>query len=297
VYDVIIVGGGPAGLSAALVLGRCRRNVLICDAGEPRNRHAESIHGYLTRDGTPPMDFLEMGREEVRRYGVEVRQAEVTHAERREDWFSVRLAAGEELASRMLLLATGVVDELPAVEGAREFYGRSLWHCPYCDGWEARDRPLGVYGHGKKGLGLALSLKTWSDDVILFTDGQSSLDEDLQARLDRNAVGLEERRIRRLEGEDGELRRVVLEDGASIERRGMFFETGQRQRYPLAERLGCRFSEEGVVLVDSHSETGVPGLFVCGDASEDVQFVVVAAAEGAKAAVKINTAFMREESA
>lgn len=294
-YDVIIVGGGPAGLSAALVLGRCRRTVLVCDSGQPRNRHARGIHGYLTRDNISPFEFLSLGREQAAAYGVDFREVEVTDAVRHEGGFRVELASGGPLDCRMLLIATGVEDELPPLEGARELYGKSLWHCPYCDGWEARDMPLAVFGPGKKGFGLALALRTWTDDVVLCTHGPSTLDDDLRHRLERNGIGLREEPIARLEGHDGELQRIVFESGEALEREGMFFETGQRQRCPLAARLGCEFNDEGAVVTDTHSGTAIPGLFVCGDASEDVQFVVVAAAEGAKAAVKINAAFIREE--
>jgi thioredoxin reductase len=153
-YDVIIVGGGPAGLSAALVLGRSRRRVLVCDNGRPRNAASHGLHGYLTRDGILPGELLRIGGEQLEPYGVEFRQIEAADAERDVGGFSVLLAGGECVRSRLLLVATGVVDRLPEIDGVRELYGRSVFHCPYCDGWEMRDEPLAVYGRGRQGAGL-----------------------------------------------------------------------------------------------------------------------------------------------
>ncbi|HVK38008.1 MAG TPA: NAD(P)/FAD-dependent oxidoreductase [Candidatus Kapabacteria bacterium] len=295
-YDVIIVGGGAAGLSAALVLGRCRRTVLICDTGRPRNAAAHRMHGYLGRDGTNPLEFLRMGRDEVAHYGVEFRDVEVTDAVRGDDGFEVLLADGTRLRSRRLMIATGVVDQLPEIEGVRELYGSSVWHCPYCDGWEARDMPLAVYGRARHGFSLALGLLTWSKDLVLLSDGPLRLDRAQRERLERHHIDVRTAKVVRLEGSDGQLERIHFADGTSIERRGMFFSTGQRQVSELARSLGCRFNSKGTVVTTRTENTGIPGLYVVGDASHDVQFVIVAAAEGARAAVMINTSFQEEES-
>lgn len=294
-FDVVIVGGGPAGLSAGLVLGRCRRSVLICDHGRPRNAAAHRMHGYLGRDDTNPLEFLRMGRDEVARYGVEFRDVEVIDATPIDGGFQVELADGCRVQSRRLLLATGVVDRLPEIDGVRELYGRSIWHCPYCDGWEARDMPVAVYGRAKHGYSLALGLLTWTKDIVLLSDGPLRLRREDRERLDRHGIVLRTERVVRVEGTDGRLELIHLADGSSIKRSGMFFSTGQRQVSQLAKALGCRFNKKGTVITNRNQETGVDGLYVVGDASHDVQFVIVAAAEGAKAAVMVNTSFQKEE--
>lgn len=295
-HDVIIVGAGPAGLSAALILGRCRRRVLVCDAGNPRNAASHAVHGFLTRDGMSPAEFLRAGREQLRCYAnVELRETEVTHAGCAGDHFAVVLRDGTRCTSRKLLLATGVVDEVPRVAGIDKFYGRSVFHCPYCDGWEVREQPLAVYGRGEKGRGLALMLTLWSGDVVLCTDGPADLSGEDRALLSRHNVAVREEPIARLEGTaDGLLERVVFARGEPLPRRALFFNTGQYQRSPLLTELACEFTEKGGARTGEFEETNVPGLYVAGDASREVQLVIVAAAEGARAAFAINTALLHE---
>jgi thioredoxin reductase len=295
-FDVVIVGAGPAGLSAALVLGRARRRVLVCDAAHPRNARSHGLRCYLTRDGIAPGEFLRLGRNELRPYEtVELRQTEVIDAQYVADKFEVRLSNGDLLTSRKLLLATGVVDEIPELEGLPEFYGTSVFHCPYCDGWEMRDQPLAVYGQGENGLGLALELTFWSRNLVLCTDGPSQLSgEDIQ-RLERRNISLNENKIARLEGSAGALERIVFANGESLAARGMFFSTGQKQGSDLPQKLGCKFTEQGCVRTYDYEMTDVPGLYVAGDASRFVQFAIVAASEGALAAVAINKELMKED--
>lgn len=295
-YDVIIVGAGPAGLSAALILGRCRRRVLVCDSGQYRNAAAQAMHGFLTRDGIAPSELRRIGREQLAPYGVELREVTVTGVRAGAQRFEVSLEGGERLVCRKLLLTTGLVDRLPELAGLREMYGKSVHHCPYCDGWEARDQPIGVYGQGSSGVQLALTMKTWSDDVILFTDGPALLGEAEEARLARHGVAVCQERIVRLEGEDGWLSRVVLADGSAVERRSLFLKTRQEQRADLAAQLRCAVTEErGVETAQKHEETTTAGVFVAVDASKDVLLAIVAAAEGANAAFGINGALQEED--
>lgn len=296
-YDVIIVGAGPAGLSAALMLGRCRRSVVVFDNGKPRNAPSRALHGYLTRDGIAPADFLRLARAELARYhSVHLRGEDVSAAECRPgEGFVVTLQSGETVQARKLLLATGVVDNLPDIPGFRELYGRSVFHCPYCDGWELCDQPLGIYGRGARGVGLSLELIAWSRDLVLCTDGPAEIEPDDRVRLERNGIAIREDRVTALEGIDGVLSRVVFENAPPLERRALFFTTGQYQRSDLLERLGCEFNDKGTVRTGKYETTHLPGLFVAGDASRAVQWVVVAASEGAEAAFAINTDLLKED--
>lgn len=293
-FDVIVVGGGPAGLSAALMLGRCRRSVLVCDLGRPRNRHSAALHGYLTRDGTPPAEFNAIGREELVRYGVQFRPVAVAGAALDAGSFRVSLADGGEERSRFLLLATGVDDEVPPVAEMAACYGRSIFHCPYCDGWEWRDRRLAVYGKGASGVTLALSMKTWSPHVILCTDGLR-LDGRSRGRLERNGIAVRTEKIAAVEHQDGMVSAIRYREGAPDPVEAIFFTAGQHQQSALATGLGCVCNDKGTVDTGRLSQTNVPGVFVAGDASRDAQFVVVAAAEGTKAALAINQALQRQE--
>jgi thioredoxin reductase len=296
-YDVIIVGAGPAGLSAALMLGRCRRSVVVFDNSKPRNAPSRALHGYLTRDGIAPVDFLRLARGELAKYdSVRIRNEEVAAAECRPgDGFVVTLESGETTRARKLLLATGVVDNLPEIPGFREMYGRSVFHCPYCDGWELCDQPLAIYGRGARGVGLSLELTAWSRDLVLCTDGPSEIEPDDRARLERNGIAVREERVTALEGSDGVLSRIAFAGAPPLERRALFFTTGQYQRSDLLERLGCEFNEKGTVRTGKYETTHLPGLFVAGDASRAVQWVVVAASEGAEAAFAINTDLLKED--
>jgi thioredoxin reductase len=295
-FDVVIIGAGPAGLNGALILGRCRRRVLVCDAGRPRNAASHGLHNYLTRDGINPAEFLRLGREELQSYDtVKLLTIEVSDARRLENGFEVTLSNGERAVTRKILIATGVVDDLPKLQGFDSFYGRSVFHCPYCDGWEMRDQPLAVYGKGENGPGLALELILWSRDVVLCTDGPSQLPAEALERLARHNIAVREEQILRLEGKDGMLEQIVFADGKAIQRRGMFFSTGQRQGSELAKNLGCEFTAQGCVATGEYEATNVPGLYVAGDASRLVQFVIVAASEGAQAAVAINKELMKED--
>lgn len=294
-YDVIIVGGGPAGLSAALVLGRCRRSVLVFDQGQPRNAAATAMHGFLSRDGINPLELLRMSRRELRQYPVRFRKSEVIDAKRAKNHFDLKTHDASRFRCRKLLLATGMRDQLPRLDGLTDLYGISIHHCPYCDGWEWRGRALAAYGDGKQAVGLALSLKNWSDDVLVCTNGQRNGLKGLRRTLTKHGIKTCELPIKRLQGRNGKLQRIVFADGSSIRRDALFFSTGQRQKSSLAEKLGCEFDPEGGVKVDKRERTCVPGLFLCGDASRDVQFVIQAAAEGAVAAVTINKEFQEEE--
>jgi thioredoxin reductase len=295
-FDVVIVGAGPAGLSAALVLGRSRRRVLLFDKGDPRNSVTGRLHAFLTRDGCGLAEFRKTARNDLERYPtVEVRDEEVAGAIVADGGFEVTTAAGERIACRKLLLATGLADDLPDLPGFTEIYGKSAFHCPYCDGWEWRDRALGVYGDAEIGRALALELLGWSDDLVLFTDGDQSLDAAARAELARSGIRLVEDDVAAIEAEEGKLRQLVLVGGTKVARDALFFAAPTKQRCGIVAALGCEFDEKGAVKTRAYERTHLRGLYVAGDASRHVELAIVAAAEGAMAAFAINSELLAED--
>ena len=295
-FDVIVVGGGPAGLSAALVLGRCLRRVLLCDSGKPRNFAAREMHGFLTRDCSDPTELRRIGREQLQRYGtVDIRDLAVTNAARAGNGFSVELEDGNRIGCRKLLLATGVRDELPDVPGFDEIYGRSGHHCPYCDGWEWRERALAVYGEAEKGAALALELLGWTRDVVLFVKGDETMSAEQETELQRRRIRVVTSPIVRLESSGGQLTGVRLDSGETVKRDALFFAAPTRQSCGIAELLGCEFDEKGAVRTGELEGSNVAGLYVAGDASRHAGLAIVAAAEGARAAFAINSELLKED--
>jgi thioredoxin reductase len=295
VYDVVIVGAGPAGLSAALVLGRACRSVLLCDRGTPRSWASKAMYGFLSRDGVAPTQFRAIARTELRRYAnVEYIAAEVTAARRlRSGHFSVRVG-DSRVRCRKLLLATGLMDQLPEIAGIERFFGKSVFQCPYCDGWELRNRPVAVYGRGNRGLEIGRALTAWSNDVALCTDGQATLSGGDRLKLQQNNIRIFEQRISRLAGPRGRLERIEFEDGTSLARVALFFDTGSTPQSHFAESLGCKLNARGGIRCGRYEATDVEGLYVAGNITRDVQLSIVAAAEGARAAFGINRSLTRE---
>ena len=304
-YDVVVAGGGSAGLSAALVLGRSRRRTLVLDGGEPRNAPSSGVHGFFTRDGMPPEELLKIGREQVEAYpSVEVRSARVTGASGENGDFEATLDDGTVVRARKLLLATGVVDELPDKPGFKEFWGRGVYHCPYCHGWEVRDRPLAVLSSGEGAAERAAFIRNWSRDLVLLTDGPANLNAEGRRTLSALDIPVREESISYLEGEPagatGGLRRIHFEDGSSLEREGLFYVPPQRQGSGLAKMLGCEIAAMGQAPAGVKSdpttrETTVSGVYVAGDAGNAVQSALLAAASGANAAFFVNHSLATDE--
>jgi thioredoxin reductase len=291
--DAIIIGAGPAGLNAALVLGRCRRDVLVLDSGKPRNAASRALHGYLTRDGAPPMELRRWGREEIARYEtVEFRDLPVTGVERLpEGGFAVRLSDNAVERGRLLLLATGRVDVVPEVSGFQDYYGRGVFHCPYCDGWEHRERPLAVYGRNEPAASLAQGLLTWSSDVTVCTDGPPEWQPATADALMRARIRVISQAVRAAEGAE-RLERLTFADREPLACAAVFFCSDCLQRSTLPERLGCEFDDDGNVRCRHMASTNVPGLFVAGNVRGGIHLAIMAAAEGAEAGVAMNEALL-----
>ena len=295
--DVVIVGGGPAGLSAALVLGRCRRDTVLFDDGNYRNAPARHMRGFLTRDRTSPRELRQLAHADVERYpSVTIIPETIVDARGPAGSFSVITKAGEEYTCGALLLATGFRDTQPAVAGARELHGDLVVPCPYCDAWEVRDQPLAAFSYpDERGARYALLLAQWTRDVVLCADKRPQLGDGLRRELAERGVRVEHRELRSVERE-GDGLRLVFAEGQSLWRRKLFYHLGGEPASSLASRLGAACAENGGVETTRKGETNVPGLFVAGDASRDVLQAIVAAGEGAAAAVTINEYLCRKES-
>ncbi|MBJ6759497.1 NAD(P)/FAD-dependent oxidoreductase [Myxococcaceae bacterium JPH2] len=294
-YDVVIVGAGPAGLSAALVFGRARKRVLLCDAGSPRNARAEHMQGFVTRDGTPPPEFRRIGREQLQPYpNVEVRDARVAAVDVMRPGFQVRFEDGTRVDARRVLLAVGVIDEVPELPGFRELWGTSIVQCPYCHGWEVRDRPFGVLATEPAHLDFALFLTGWSRDLVVFVAAPLVLTPEQRARLVRAGLKAEERPMRALHGTNGHLESIELVDGTRVAREVLFARPPQHLP-EFVRRLGLDLTEQGFVMVtEPYKETSVPGLHAAGDVTTMLQGALVAASAGASAAYAMNHALNQE---
>jgi thioredoxin reductase len=297
VWDVIIVGAGPAGLSAALILGRACRQVLICDSGTPRSWASKRMHAFLTRDGISPSAFRRAAHRELSALGnVTLVPGEATRAVRRPNGgFECTIGRRRPVYGRKLLIATGLLDHLPRIDGIETFFGKSVFQCPYCDGWEFRDTRAAVYGRSRRGFEMARAMTAWCDDIRLCTDGPSRLPRASRVGLKRNGIELIETPIRRLTGRRGKLSAIEFSDGRMLPRDVLFFDTPASGQSNLAESLGCQFTRNKGVKCGQYEATSVPGVFVAGNIIRDVQLSIVAAAEGARAAFGINRALTRED--
>ncbi|WKA51280.1 NAD(P)/FAD-dependent oxidoreductase [Planococcus liqunii] len=289
-YDCVIVGGGPAGLNAALVLGRSRRNVILFDDDSGRNLVTRESHGFITRDGIKPEEFKRLAHKDIAKYdSVEIKQERVMSINRVSDThYEITTEEGKTYHSIKIILATGLREQQPNIPDIEKYYGTSLFSCPYCDGWELRDQPLAVIAD-KSVFELAKKVYTWSKDLIVFTNGEGRLELKDRDRLVAKGIGVREEVIDGLEGDNGQLRSVRLEDGTLIDRVGGFVTPLWSHNAHFGKELGCEENEYGGIKTDEYGRTNVWNVYAAGDASLIVPAqVVIAAGEGSAAAIGVN---------
>ncbi|WP_324277065.1 NAD(P)/FAD-dependent oxidoreductase [Blastococcus brunescens] len=301
-YDVVVVGGGAAGLSGALALSRARRTVLVVDAGRPRNAPAGHVHNYLGREGTPPAELLGIGREEVAGYGGEVLAGDVVGAARADGGFRVDLADGRHVHARRLLVTTGLTDELPDLPGVRELWGRDVLHCPYCHGWEVRDRAIGIVG-GPFGVHAALMWRQWSADVTLFRHTGPELTDDERRQLAARGVRVVDGEVAALETRDGRLSGVRLGSGEVVAREAVVVAPRFTANSVVLRSLGIEPVEMEMLgsVIGSYipseptGATTVPGVWIAGNVANLQAQVIVSAASGLNAAAQLNADLIAED--
>jgi thioredoxin reductase len=299
-YDVVVVGGGAAGLSGALMLGRSRRSVLVVDAGEPRNAPASGVHGFLTRDGTDPAALLQVGREEVRGYGARVLDGRVASAESVDGGFTVTLEDGRRVGARRLLVTTGLVDELPDVPGVRERWGRDVLHCPYCHGWEVRDQPIGILASGPMAVHQALLFRQLTADLTLFLHTAPQPTDEEAEQLAALGITVVEGEVASLEVHEDRLTGVRLQDGEVVPRDAVVVSPRLAARAGILADLGLETTElpHGLgeyVESDATGLTAVPGVWVAGNVTNPTAQVLASASAGAMAGAVINADLVAED--
>lgn len=287
--DVAIVGGGPAGLSAGLMLGRARKQTIIMDEGRPRNAVTRESHGFLTRDGISPAELRSIAREQLLAYpSVSVAEDIVVSITGEDGRFLLETAGGRKMTSKKVLFAAGMKDRPLRIPGLMEVYGKSAFVCPYCDGWELKDEQLVVIHKGAAAMHFAPLLSGWTKRFVICTNGPDELSEAEREDLRRHHIPLYDSPIRMIVSDEGMVSRVELEDGTVIPCTGIFFRSELVPGSELPQAIGCRLSDMGTVAVDEVGKTSVPGIYAAGDVTTHMHQVVAAAAAGSIAAAAIN---------
>jgi thioredoxin reductase len=295
-YDVIIIGGSYAGLSAALVLGRSLRRVLVIDAGKPCNRQTPHSHGFLTRDGETPTQLAAIAREQVGQYPTVSFESGIAITARQVDGgFRVCTDNGESYEGRKLILATGLLDVLPDIPGFADCWGRSVLHCPYCHGYEVHSQPLGVLANGETGYEMATLIQQWSRQLTLFTNGSSTLTDEQRQVLTQLAIPIIETPVTAIEHNDGFMTALVLADGSKVTPKAVFARVPLLQTSNIGEQLGCQFTEHKLIQVNDFGMTSVPGVYAAGDTTTMMRQVANAVAGGAKTGAVLNRELITDD--
>jgi thioredoxin reductase len=302
-FDCAIIGGGPAGLNASLILGRARRNVILFDNNNPRNAVTQESHGFITRDGIKPKEFREIAHEEIGRYpSVVYARREVTSVIKNnnsnEPLFELLTSEyNERYQSKTIIISTGLRDILPSIDNISDYYGRSLFHCPYCDGWELRDKPLVVIiGEQVQGFHFIQTIYNWSKDLVVCTNGTVFQNTEQKDLLQSKGIKIIENKIKNFVGENGQMEKILFENGKSVSRKGGFVMPQLVQSSDFGKQLGCQYNSLGGIAIDSFGRTNIPGVYAAGDASVIAPAqLIIAAAEGVRAAAGVNTDLTQKE--
>lgn len=295
-WDVIVIGGGPAGLAAALWLARYRRSVRLFDAQDPRNKETWAVHGYFGVDDPPPLELRRIGREHAALAGAELEAAVVRTVGGEKDGFRVTLADDRVFRSRRLLFATGLKDIVPEVAGFDDFYGCSIFHCPDCDGPSIRGKKVGILGWGTSIAKYALYFLTWTDELTVLTHSHpKDMSAEALATLEEYGIPVNQKAITALEGAGGRLQQVDFHDGTSEPFDALFFHVACGPGSTLPQDIGCASDDEGILEVDKEFETNVPGVYAAGDITPGTRLVIRAAYEGTRAAIGIHKSLIPEE--
>ncbi|WP_372867552.1 NAD(P)/FAD-dependent oxidoreductase [Planomicrobium okeanokoites] len=296
ILDCAVIGGGPAGLNASLVLGRSRRKTVLFDDNKPRNAVVSESHGFITRDGVDPQEFKRIGHEELAKYpDVEIQKQRVVRVYKEDGLFHLEAENGERFEAKRILLAMGFKEILPDVKRVEEFYGKSLFSCPFCDGWEMRDKALVVISDNEAASHMVKVASNWTDDLIYCTNGRQLLSEE-KSLLESRGIQVYEEKIRALNGDNGKLAEILFEDGRAISREGGFITPEWMLASDIAASLGCKLNDRGGVESDAMKRTNIEGVYACGDVSlAGASQLIFAAAEGSMAAISINAAMIEEK--
>ncbi|OYN67325.1 MULTISPECIES: NAD(P)/FAD-dependent oxidoreductase [Bacillus] len=293
--DCAIIGGGPAGLSAALVVGRGRKQVIVFDDELPRNRVTQESHGFITNDGMTPFEIRQAGEADLQKYpSIKIKRSRIVDIQKKEESFTLLTHEGDTFEAKKIILATGLQDILPEIEGIHDVYGKTLFSCPFCDGWELKDKALALIAENQRALHMAKLLSNWTKDLIVFTNGHVLAEED-KALLTAHSIQVIDEPIVSIDHDNGQLRALQLANGETVKREGGFVASEFKQSAPFAEKLGCQMTKNAGIETDILGRTTVSGVFACGDNLGGPAQLVLAAAAGSQAGMGVIHEFVQEE--
>ncbi len=288
-FDVIIVGGSYSGLAAAMALGRSLREVLIIDSAKPCNRQTPHSHNFLTQDGKTPKEISTLAKEQVQKYDtVTFINGVATKGGKLENGFEIEIESGETFWARKIIFATGIKEQMPAISGYADCWGISVLHCPYCHGYEVRNKKTGIFANGDFGFDFSKLISNWTQDLTLYTNGKSTLTAEQTAKLSCHSIQIVEKEIEKLEHVNGYIQQIIFKDGSSALCEALYGHNSFEQHCGIPQQLGCDFTDEGYIKVDPLQKTSIDGVFACGDNVSRMRTVANAVSMGATAGMMLN---------